>query len=135
MSSGDFLYTISVTVSTDTCGDTTRPCSISASVVSMEGREEQWRRKSDFSSLILGPEKFEECLGLVREHSLYTEALAIYSDRSSPEYKVYCVYVCESHDPDYLAPLLPCFLFSIVRPLPVPMVSTLQRMIDTEMLG
>lgn len=91
--------------------------------------------ESDISSLILGPEKFEECLGLVREHLLYTEALTIHSDRSSPEYKVHCVYVCESHDPDYLAPLLPCFLFSIVRPLLAPMVPTLQRKIDTEMLG
>ena len=66
-------------------------------MVSTKGgeRDEQWRRKSDISSLIIGPEKFDECLGLVREHSLYTEALTIYSDRSTPEYKVSCMYVCD----------------------------------------
>ena len=35
-----------------------------------------------------GIEKFPECLSFVKEHSLYTEALGSYGDRSSDEYKV-----------------------------------------------
>ena len=54
-----------------------------------EGREVRF-------SPISGPEKFEECLGLVCEYSLYTDALNIYSDRSSPEYKVRMELKCQN---------------------------------------
>ena len=39
-----------------------------------------------------GPEKFTECLSLIRDQSLYPQALRIYRDLSSSEYKV-CVCV------------------------------------------
>lgn len=34
-----------------------------------------------------GADKFEECFAFIREHALYQEALDIYTDRSSSEYK------------------------------------------------
>ena len=36
----------------------------------------------------VGPDKFSECLALIKEHSLYTNALAIYTTHTSDEYKV-----------------------------------------------
>lgn len=35
-----------------------------------------------------GPEKFEECMSLIENHSLYKEALKIFKDQKSSEYKV-----------------------------------------------
>ena len=37
---------------------------------------------------IAGPEKFDECLSLIKEHSLYSQAMEVFSDKSSHEHKV-----------------------------------------------
>ena len=39
---------------------------------------------------IAGPERFDECLSLIKEHSLYSQAMEIFSDKSSHEHKVRC---------------------------------------------
>ena len=36
----------------------------------------------------IGPDKFEECFSLIKGHSLYPDALSIYTDMASREYKV-----------------------------------------------
>lgn len=40
------------------------------------------------SPLIVGSDKFEECFSLIKSHSLFPEALGIYTDLTSKEYKV-----------------------------------------------
>ena len=40
--------------------------------------------------VVAGPEKFDECLSFVKEHSLYVEALKLLKDRKE-DYKVLCV--------------------------------------------
>ena len=44
------------------------------------------------SSVVVGPEKFDECLSFVKEHSLYVETLKLLKDRKE-HYKVLCVFV------------------------------------------
>jgi hypothetical protein len=50
----------------------------------------------------VGPEKFDDCLALIKEHSLYPRALEIFHDRSSSEHQTiarcYGDYLSEEKD-------------------------------------
>ena len=42
---------------------------------------------------LTGSERFEECVTFMCQHSLYKEALGVFTDKSSPQYKVCGVFM------------------------------------------